>query len=141
MRILATTLLVVVCALSSCKKQKRGQAPAPATARPSASPPVTPPLGPIPIELPAPPGTRVTVTISMSELVLRPNGGNTSHFALRPDGSDDLDGFAAALPSPPAPDSQALIEADGDVTHRRVVAVLDALKQRGFTHIAFSVVK
>ena len=101
----------------------------------------SPPVGPIPVDLPAPPGTRLTVSIAMSELAVGPEGGKTSHFPLRPDGSDDLDAFNAALPPPPPADSQAIIAADGDVPHRRVVAVLDALEQRGFTRIAFSITK
>lgn len=32
---------------------------------------------------------------------------------------------------------RAVIQADGDVTHRRVIATLDALKQAGVTRIAF----
>ena len=145
MRILAATLVVVACALPACKKERRAQPPAPSAPRPSPPPPEVvvsaPPVGPIPVDLPAAPGTQFTVTIAMTELAVTPTGGKTSHFPLRPDGRDDLDGFTAALPSPPPAGSQAIIAADGDVTHRRVVAVLDALKQRGFTRIALSVTK
>mgnify|MGYP006976406762 CR=1 FL=1 len=35
------------------------------------------------------------------------------------------------------PDLRAVIHADGEVPHRRVLATLDALKQGGLTRVAF----
>ena len=35
------------------------------------------------------------------------------------------------------PELRAVIHADGNVTHRRVLATLDALKQGGLTRVAF----
>ena len=39
------------------------------------------------------------------------------------------------------PDVRAVIQADGDVPHRRVIAVLDSLKRAGVRRIAFGALK
>lgn len=45
----------------------------------------------------------------------------------------------AALAQNPDGELRAVIQADGAVPHRRVMAVLDSLKQAGIEHIAFAV--
>jgi biopolymer transport protein ExbD len=39
------------------------------------------------------------------------------------------------------PELRAVIQADGDVPHRRVIAILDRLKDAGLARVAFAVVK
>jgi biopolymer transport protein ExbD len=47
--------------------------------------------------------------------------------------------FAAAVKSKVLPQTRAVIRADKDVSHGRVITVLDRLKQAGVNKIAFAV--
>ena len=133
MRILASLLVVTTCALPACKKQRRGEPLAPAR---SAAPAAPTPTAAISIALPrpTPQGAAIVVGISPTALLVADKS-----FPLRPDGSDDLEGFTAALASLRGNTDAVTLNADASVTHGRVMSVMATLKEHGFTRIGFAV--
>ncbi len=87
----------------------------------------------VPLDLPkAAHGEEVQVVLS---IVLPVRGAMlVNGAAVSDDGAFDAKARAALAGSP---DLRAVIQADGDVPHRRVVHVLDQLKGVGITRVAF----
>ena len=87
----------------------------------------------VPLDLPkASQGEEVQVVFSV---LLPADGSILVNGASVPDHETLSARARAALADDPA--LRAVIQADGDISHRRVIAALDALKRAGVTRIAF----
>ena len=87
----------------------------------------------VPLDLPrAAHGEEVQVVLS---IILPVRGAMLVNGAAVPDDGAFEERARAALAG--SPDLRAVIQADGDVPHRRVVHVLDELKGVGITRVAF----
>ncbi|HTU58717.1 MAG TPA: biopolymer transporter ExbD [Polyangiales bacterium] len=87
----------------------------------------------VPLDLPkASQGEEVQVVFSV---LLPVDGSILVNGASVPDHETLSERARAALADDPA--LRAVIQADGDISHRRVIAALDALKRAGVTRIAF----
>lgn len=66
--------------------------------------------------------------------------GKTQTFSLpAAPATQDFGPAAQAAAEATGPDARVVIRADARVPHGVVIALIDALKQRGITHIAFGV--
>ncbi|MCC6994332.1 MAG: hypothetical protein IT370_06850 [Deltaproteobacteria bacterium] len=133
MRILAATLVVLACALPACKKQRRGE-PLAQARRPAPTAPTATTATSLALPRPTPPGAAIVVGISPTALLVADKS-----FPMRPDGSDDLEGFTAALAGLRGNTDAVTLNTDASVTHGRVVSVMATLNEHGFTRIAFAV--
>ena len=87
----------------------------------------------VPLDLPrASQGEEVQVVFSV---LLPVDGSILVNGASVPDHNTLSERARAALADDPA--LRAVIQADGELSHRRVIAALDALKRAGVTRIAF----
>jgi biopolymer transport protein ExbD len=87
----------------------------------------------VPLDLPkATQGEEVQVVFSV---LLPVDGSILVNGASVPDHATLSERARSALADDPA--LRAVIQADGELSHRRVVAALDALKRAGVTRIAF----
>ena len=87
----------------------------------------------VPLDLPrASQGQEVQVVFSV---LVPKNGGILVDGAAIADEATLVERASAALAE--NPELRAVIQADGDVSHRRVIAILDAVKRAGVTRIAF----
>ena len=90
----------------------------------------------IPLDLPkATTGQEIQEIFSVS---LTPKGDLFLNGAALPNDGDLV--AAALVAKTKNPELRAVVQADGDVPHRRVMSVLDALKRAGVNRIGFAVV-
>jgi biopolymer transport protein TolR len=90
----------------------------------------------VPLDLPAAARTEETQTVFA--VAVPATGGMSVDGQPVADGAALTARAAAALRGDPR--LRAVIQADGAVPHRRVLAVVDALKEAGVVHVAFAAV-
>jgi biopolymer transport protein ExbD len=128
--------LLALALLVACERDQPAPTPAPA---PAPAPP-----GPKPLDLSTPRPNPVdpldeTVRVSVSPTGLFVNGSHVLALDASTTERAIVDALVKALPKP-NPNMKAIIDADKKLAYGTVIAVIDAVKQVGYTKLAIGTV-